>query len=152
MGSFDRFIDQSTVLLTTYRRDGTPVGTPVHIAVAGDHAYIRTFDAAGKAKRLRRNPRIRIAPSTFRGRPTGPAIAGTARLLEGAEAEEAARALRHKYPILHGWLIPRLHRLRGQRTLHFRVDPVPAGNTALYDGSAPPVRRRPADTEVVASP
>ncbi|MHB8645128.1 MAG: PNPOx family protein [Thermomicrobiales bacterium] len=36
--SLDPFIRQRTALLTTYRRDGTPVGTPVHIAVAGDEA------------------------------------------------------------------------------------------------------------------
>lgn len=33
-----RFARQKTVLLTTYRRDGTPVATPVSIAVAGVRA------------------------------------------------------------------------------------------------------------------
>lgn len=40
------FVRQKTVLLTTYRRDGTPVGTPVHIAVDGDRAFFRTWDRA----------------------------------------------------------------------------------------------------------
>ena len=39
------FVRQQTVLLTTYRRNGTPVGTPVHIAVDGDRAFVRTWDA-----------------------------------------------------------------------------------------------------------
>ena len=38
--SFAPFVHQKTVLLTTYRRDGTPVGTPVNIAVEGDHAFV----------------------------------------------------------------------------------------------------------------
>ena len=36
--AFDRFTDERQILLTTYRRDGTPVGTPVHVAVEGDVA------------------------------------------------------------------------------------------------------------------
>ncbi len=39
------YVRQKTVLLTTYKRDGTQVGTPVHIAVDGDHAYVRTYAA-----------------------------------------------------------------------------------------------------------
>lgn len=37
-----RFVRQKTVLVTTYRRDGRPVGTPVSLAVDGDHAYLRS--------------------------------------------------------------------------------------------------------------
>lgn len=118
---------QQTILLTTHRRNGAPVGTPVHIAVAGDHAFIRTYDKAGKHKRLRRNPRVAIAPSTIRGVPTGAAIEATARELVGPEATIAARALSRKYPVLHGWLIPTFHRLRGYRTVHYRLDPLNAG-------------------------
>lgn len=114
---------QTYVLLTTYRRDGTPVGTPVHLAVAGDHAFFRTWDRSGKHKRLRRNPRVTVAPATFRGVPTGEAIAATATELAGPEAVIAARALARKHPILHGWLIPAFHRLRGYRTVHYRLDP-----------------------------
>lgn len=75
------------------RRDGTPVSTAVSIAVDGDRAVCRSFAKAGKTRRLRRNPVAEVAPSTFLGRPTGPAIRGTARLLDGAEAREAARLL-----------------------------------------------------------
>jgi PPOX class probable F420-dependent enzyme len=117
------FVRQRTVLLTTFRRDGTPVGTPVHIAVDGDHAYSRTWNTAWKAKRIRNNPRVEVAPSTFRGRPTGPAIPARARVLTGDEAAVAARALSRKYPILHGLLIPRAHRLRGYQTVHFELTP-----------------------------
>jgi uncharacterized protein len=54
--ALDRFTKQKTVLLTTYRRDGTPVGTPVNIAVEGDHAFVRTWDTAWKFKRIRNTP------------------------------------------------------------------------------------------------
>jgi hypothetical protein len=68
-----RFVRQKTVLVTSYRRDGRPVGTPVSIAVHGDHAYLRSFETAGKTRRLRNNPRVDIAPSTARAdRPARP--------------------------------------------------------------------------------
>lgn len=122
--ALEPFVDQNTVLLTTYRRDGTGVGTPVHIAVDGDRAFIRTWDTAWKLRRIRNNPEVEVAPSTVGGRPTGPAIRARARVLGGAEAKYAAEMLARKYPILHGVLIPRLHRLRGNRTMHIELTPV----------------------------
>jgi hypothetical protein len=45
---FSRFADQWAVRLTTYRRDGTPVGTAVNVAVAGEKAYFRTYEETWK--------------------------------------------------------------------------------------------------------
>jgi PPOX class probable F420-dependent enzyme len=67
------FVRQNTVLLTTFRWDGRPVGTPVHIAVEGDHAYVRTWNTAGKMKWIRVNPLVEIASSTIKGTLTGAA-------------------------------------------------------------------------------
>ena len=118
------FVRQGTILLTTYRRDGTPVGTPVSIAVEGDRAYVRTYDTAWKLRRIRRNPAVEIAPATFRGRPTGPAIRARARLLGGDESAHAGRALARKYPVLQGVLVPLFHRLRRYKTMHLELTPV----------------------------
>jgi PPOX class probable F420-dependent enzyme len=80
-----------TALLTTFRRNGQAVGTPVGILVnaEGDRAYFVTWSTTGKVKRLARNPAVTLAPSTRQGQPTGPAIPGTARRLEGADREAA---------------------------------------------------------------
>jgi PPOX class probable F420-dependent enzyme len=118
------FISQRTIALTTYKRDGTPVSTPVSIAVEGDHAFIRTYDAAGKTKRLRNNPEVEVAPSTVTGKPTGPAFRATARLLDGAEAAHAARLLTGKHPFLHGFAVPLAHRVKHYRTLHYELCPI----------------------------
>jgi hypothetical protein len=115
--------DERTVLLTSFRRDGTPVGTPVSIAVEGDHAFIRTYDQAWKAKRLRNNPEVEVAPSTTRGTATGPAVRARARLLDGAEAGHAAGLLARKNRILQGLLVPAFHRLKRYRTLHYELTP-----------------------------
>jgi PPOX class probable F420-dependent enzyme len=126
-----RFVRQKTVLVTTDRRDGRPVGTPVSLAVDGDHAYLRSFEQAGKTRRLRNNPRVEVAPSTARGRPTGPALQATARRLEGAEARRAARLLAAKHPVLHGLLVPLTHRLgraKTGKTVHLQLTPLDHGH------------------------
>ncbi|MSQ30429.1 MAG: PPOX class F420-dependent oxidoreductase [Dehalococcoidia bacterium] len=84
----------STVVLTTYRRYGTPVGTPVNVAVDDGRAYMRTFHGAGKARRIQNNPVIEVAPATYAGRPTGPAVRARAHRVDGTEADRAARAMR----------------------------------------------------------
>jgi PPOX class probable F420-dependent enzyme len=117
------FRRRRTALLTTYKRDGTPVATPVTIAVVGDRAFMRSFDRAGKAKRMRRNPQVLIAPSTVRGKPRGEAIPARSRLLAGAEDREAARAVRRRQPILQGLVVPLTHRVWGVRTLHYELTP-----------------------------
>ena len=119
--TFAPFARQRTVLLTTLRRDGTPVRTPVSIAVEDDRAFIRSWDTAGKVKRIRNNPEVTIAPCTARGRPTGPAIPARARILTGEESARAGRLLAGKYPILHGLLVPLVHRLRGNTTTHIEL-------------------------------
>ena len=124
--ALQRFVEQRTVLLTSFRRDGTPVGTPVNIAVEGDHAFVRSFDAAWKVKRMHRNPEVEIAPSSFRGQPQGPPIRAWVRELDGAEAEHASDLIEAKHPILQGIMVPLGHRLKHLRTLHFEVRPIAA--------------------------
>jgi uncharacterized protein len=120
----ESFVGQWAVLLTTYKRDGTPIGTPVNIAVDGNRAFVRTFDTAWKLKRIHNNPEVEIAPSTWRGRPTGPPIRARARLLEGEESAYAGRLLVRKHPILHRILVPLVHRLRGNETVHIELRPL----------------------------
>lgn len=117
------FERQGAILLTTYKRDGTAVGTPVNIAVDGDHAYIRTYSDAWKAKRMRNFPEVEICTSTWRGRPTGPTVKARVRLLDPQTREyrRAERSLTRKYPLIHGLLVPMAHRLKKQRTLHYEV-------------------------------
>ena len=123
MPTFDAFTKRRTALLTTYKRDGTTVATPVTLAVDGDRAYVRTWDSAWKAKRMRNNPAVLVAPSTVRGRVTGATIGARSRLLEGEEAKHAARAIARRQPLLQGVLVPVAHRLMRYRTLHYELMP-----------------------------
>jgi uncharacterized protein len=84
-------------LLVTYKRDGTPVPTPVWAAVADGRAYVRSERGSGKLKRLRRDPRLLIAPCTVRGEPLGAPLEATARVLAGTEEAIAERTLARRY-------------------------------------------------------
>ena len=86
-----------TVLLTTVRRNGTPVATPVWVVRDGDELRIWTNPTSGKVKRLRRNPSVTLVPCSTRGEPRGEAVPGTARLLADDELPGLLAAIRSKY-------------------------------------------------------
>jgi uncharacterized protein len=123
MSTLSSLKDTKTVLLTTYKRDGAPVDTPVSIAFDGNRAFFRSYDKAWKTKRLRRNANVKVAPATLRGTPTGPAIDARAILLEGAEAKLAARALARRHRVLQAVMVPLMHRLARYRTMHYELVP-----------------------------
>lgn len=84
-------------LLTTFRRSGTPVPTPVWFGVQGGRLYFHSEATVGKVKRIRNNPRVRIAPCTVRGKPLGPPIECTARIVAPEESGTAERAIASNY-------------------------------------------------------
>ncbi len=113
---------RKTMLLTTFRRDGSPVGTPVSVAVEGNKIFFRTYTKTWKYRRLRRNPLIEVAPSTFRGKPRGRSLGARARLLDGHEAQIARRALAKRHPVLQRFLVPWLHRALDYTTVHYEIE------------------------------
>jgi uncharacterized protein len=124
MHEFDDYRTQRTALLSTRKRDGTTVGTPVHLALGRDgRAYFRTWSTSGKAKRMRNFPQVWIAPCTVRGQTTGPQRQANARLLSGPDAATAAQALAAKYRVLQGVLVPAAHRLTKKTTVHYELLP-----------------------------
>lgn len=112
-----------TILLTTYKRDGTAVDTPVSIAFDGDRAFFRSYHKAWKTKRLQNNPRVQVRPSTLLGKPTGPPVHARAILLHGDQARLAAKALARRHRLLQAVLVPLGHRLMRYRTMHYELRP-----------------------------
>lgn len=87
------------ILLTTFRKTGKAVPTPVWYGRDGDHLYVFSLAKAGKVKRLRNSQRAQIAACTGIGRVTGPTMEARARILPKEEEKIARQALRRKYPI-----------------------------------------------------
>ena len=88
---------QKHIALETYRKTGEPVRTPVWPMVDNGLVYVVTRSHTGKVKRLRNNPSVRIAPSSFGGEPKGEWVEGTARFVQGEEAERAVQLRKKKY-------------------------------------------------------
>ncbi len=116
---------RKTMALTTFKKHGTPVPTPVSVAVDGERIFFRTYAETWKAKRLRRNSFVEVTPSTFFGKRRGPTLPAQARLLADGEGAAARRALRRRHPFLQGMLVPLMHRLLRYTTLHYEIEPRP---------------------------
>ena len=95
--------DEKYILLTTFRRDGTPVATPVW-AVKLDEERIGfwTSSGSGKAKRLAHTSRVTVTPCDARGRVKDGAavLEATARVVTGSELEEIRRRIVAKYGLM----------------------------------------------------
>jgi menaquinone-dependent protoporphyrinogen oxidase len=83
--------------LTSYKRDGTPVATPVWFAELGGKLLVETDANSGKAKRIRRNPDVRIAICTASGRLRGAHAQAVAELLPESHVSQAEQLIRRKY-------------------------------------------------------
>ena len=87
------------IALTTTKRDGTAVRTPVWFAVDGDTIVVVTESSSGKAKRIRNDAAVRLVRCDARGRTAAGAaeLAGTAAILSGADDARADAVLARKY-------------------------------------------------------
>jgi len=87
------------VSLTTYRKDGTAVATPVWHALDGGELFIISNADAWKVKRIRNNNQVVVTVCSFRGKiaPGAPSAQGTARVLDEAETAAARKLIARKY-------------------------------------------------------
>ena len=118
------------VSLTTFRRTGVPVATPVWAAPDGESLIVWTRADSGKVKRLRHTTRVTVAPCDIRGRVQGPAVEGAAEFVARDEWPRALAALRRAYGLrfqlgyVSGRLWTRLTKPGTERHAIIRVRPV----------------------------
>lgn len=86
--------------IETFRKSGKGVRTPVWFAEDGEELIVYSRADAGKVKRIRNDPRVRIVPCDFRGNPEGTWIDAEARILSAGEAARGQSLLTRKY----GWM------------------------------------------------
>ncbi len=90
------------VLVTTFRKNGTPVPTPVWVVRDGGEILVWTVVNTGKIKRIRNNPAVELAECDIRGKPRGAVVKGTARILDEAGSEHVRRLIKAKFGLI-GW-------------------------------------------------
>jgi PPOX class probable F420-dependent enzyme len=100
------------LLVTTFRRDGRAVPTPVWAARDGESLVVWTVSDSGKVKRIRNNGTVKLAPCSVRGEPRGAEVDGHAVVLDAAETERARKLIAGKYGLIGrlGMLGSRLRR------------------------------------------
>ena len=122
------FDNQKYLSLETFRRNGVGVPTPVWFASdAGTSTlYVYTTADAGKAKRIRANGTVRIAPCDARGKISGAWIDARATIADGREFDLGMRLLGQKYSLK--WLLDvsaRLFRPRPRVVFAIQVAEMP---------------------------
>jgi PPOX class probable F420-dependent enzyme len=83
--------------LVSYKRDGTPVATPLWVAADGDALVLWTVAKSWKVQRIRRNPQVTVTPCTVRGKLTGETVAGRAEVMPATESARVRRLIKRKY-------------------------------------------------------
>ena len=91
------FLDQKYINLETYKKDGTPIRTPVWFVIDKNLIYIITRESTGKVKRLRNNQNVRIVPCSFKGEPKNEWVKGAAEKITGDEADKVIKLRKKKY-------------------------------------------------------
>ncbi len=109
--------DGKYLSLTSFRRDGTGVATPVWFVADDGSLLVETDADSYKVKRIRRDPHVRIAPCDARGRLRGEPVEAEARILPESERARVEQLLAQKYRIDRVIVYPLyrlLTRLRGR--------------------------------------
>ena len=91
------------VSLTTFKKDGAAVATPMWIGRDGDHLFVWTPADSWKAKRVKNNPRVVLAPSARGGKVREGAhpVDGVAEvIIERATVQRLAGVIRRKYGLM----------------------------------------------------
>jgi hypothetical protein len=88
---------QKYISLTTFRKNGAAVATPVWFGEDNDRLYVMTRSDMGKTKRIRNNSTVRVAPCTIRGKVIGPDFPATAQILPPEKHTLARETINRKY-------------------------------------------------------
>lgn len=113
--TLETLADGKYLLLTTYRKNGTAVPTPVWVVRDGDALGVWSAADAWKVKRVRNRADVLVGPCDVRGNPTGGSVPGRAEVLDDAGTERYRKLLARKYGIT-GRLVLLGSRLRRGRT------------------------------------
>jgi PPOX class probable F420-dependent enzyme len=96
-GSLEALRGRKYCVLVTYKKSGEAVPSPLWFGTGNGKVFFQTGVNSAKVKRIQRNPQVRVAPSTSRGRPVAPPFAGTARVVPAEQVAEAERWLQANY-------------------------------------------------------
>jgi PPOX class probable F420-dependent enzyme len=121
--------DETYVSVTTFKRDGTPVSTPVWVARDDGRLLIHSAADSWKVKRIRRDKHVRVAGCTYNGKAHGEAFDGEATILADTSRVQALEARKYGlvYRLIRGStaLTRRLQRKPEVESVTIAIAPTP---------------------------
>ncbi len=96
MTALNQFEKQQYLNVETFRKNGNGVKTPVWFVQDGERLFLWTEAASGKARRIRNNARVRIAPSKADGTPVGEWVSASAQVDDSSPALDQLKKLMGK--------------------------------------------------------
>jgi len=100
MATLEQLGSEKYVLLTTFRRDGRAVPTPLWVVPDEAGLAFWTPTDTGKLKRIRNSGRVTVAPCDMRGNATGEPIEAQARIGDAADRRRIGEGLKRKYGVI----------------------------------------------------
>ncbi|MFC9132648.1 PPOX class F420-dependent oxidoreductase [Streptomyces sp. NPDC057099] len=88
------------LLITSYRKNGTPVATPVWVVRDGDALGAWTVADSWKVKRIRNRADVLVGPCDLRGNPTGEQVPATAEICDPATTARYRKLIARKYGLM----------------------------------------------------
>ena len=100
MMPIENLAESKYLSLTTFRKDGTPVATPVWLVREGDHLFVMTEAGSGKVKRIESNPVVELAPCDMRGSIKGDRFFGNAAVQDAVGTAATVKKIRKRYGLM----------------------------------------------------
>ncbi|MFD8304670.1 PPOX class F420-dependent oxidoreductase [Streptomyces sp. NPDC059690] len=98
--ALERLGEGKYLLVTSYRKNGTPVATPVWVVRDGESLGVWTTADSWKVKRIRARGDVLVGPCDLRGHPTGAQLPATAEITDGATVARYRGLIARKYGIV----------------------------------------------------
>jgi uncharacterized protein len=116
-----QFAGRKYISVETFKKNGQGVKTPVWFVLHQNAFYVYTEAGSWKVKRIRNNPRVRVAVCNMRGDVKGPWLDGTASLIEGEARRTADQLLDRKYLLKK--IFNFLSRINRHKRAMIKIDP-----------------------------
>jgi PPOX class probable F420-dependent enzyme len=100
MASLEQLGSEKYVLLTTFRKDGRAVPTPIWVVPDGGGLAVWTVKDTGKVKRLRNSGRVTVTACDMRGNPSGEPVEAQARIGSPEDRLRVGKLLQRKYGLV----------------------------------------------------
>jgi len=119
--NFDLLNGHTLINLTTFRKNGNPVSTPVTFTRLDGKLYIITGKTSWKIKRLQRNTDVQLTPCDFNGKALGDMMTAKARIIPDSEGKKLRSRIKFPVPAPLMFFFNRIRDLRQGGSVYVEI-------------------------------